>query len=87
MFHVDFTESYKNDYNKIPCKVHISEINVLPYLQRVAILKVQIMTILEMMLSLLPKIPITIESRLKKVVHKTEHMHDKNVRECLSMKL
>ena len=63
--------------------MHISEINVLGYLQRVATLKVLMMTILEMtMLLLLPKVPTTIESRLlksylQKVIHQIHHMHKK----------
>ena len=51
--------------SKMPYKVHISEINVLAYLQCVAMLKVLTITMLEMiMLSLLPKVPTTIELRL-----------------------
>ena len=51
--------------SKMPYKMHISEINVSGYLQRVAILKVLKITMLEMtMLSLLPKVPTTIESHL-----------------------
>ena len=49
----------------MPNKVHIWEINVLVYLQRVAMSKVPAITMLWMiMLSLLPKVPTTIESRL-----------------------
>ena len=48
--------------NKMPYKVYISEINVLAYLQRVAILKFLITTMLEVIM--LPKVPTKIESRL-----------------------
>ena len=55
----------------MPYKKHISEINVLEYLQRVAILKVLIITMLEIIiLSLLPKVSTTIESRLLVVYKK-----------------
>ena len=55
--------------SKMLYKVHISEINVLGYLQRVTILKVitilTTITILKMtVLSLLPEVPTTIGSRL-----------------------
>ena len=57
--------------SKMPYKKHISEINVLGYLQRVAMLKILIITMLEMiMLSLLPKVPFKIESRLLVVYKK-----------------
>ena len=42
----------------MPYKVHFSEINVLEYLQRAAMLKILIITMLEIVLSLLPKVPI-----------------------------
>ena len=62
-------------------KVHISEINVLGYLQRVSMLKVLIITILEMiMLSLLPEVPTAIVASnelLENVVQKIEHLHEK----------
>ena len=46
----------------MPYKVHILEINVLAYLQRVAMLNVLIITMLEMiMLSMLPKVPAKIK--------------------------
>ena len=48
----------------MPYKVHISEINVLGYLHHVVVLKVLIITMLEMMLSLLLKVLTTIELRL-----------------------
>ena len=48
----------------MPYEVYISEISALPYLQRVAVLKVPIATMLEMMLSLLPKVSTTTDSRL-----------------------
>ena len=61
MLHVDFAEMT----SKMPYKVHISEINVSGYLQRVAMLKFLIITMLEMtMLSLSPKVPTTTKSRL-----------------------
>ena len=41
--------------SKMSYVVHISEINVLAYVKRIAVLKVLIITMLEMMLSLLPK--------------------------------
>ena len=51
--------------NNMSYKVHISEISVIGYLQRAAMLQVLIITMLEMiMLSLLPKVPTTTESRL-----------------------
>ena len=51
--------------SKMLYKVHISEISVLGYLQRVTVLKVIIITILKMtMLSLLPEVQTTIGSRL-----------------------
>ena len=51
--------------SKMLYKLHITEIIVLGYLQRVAMLKVLIITMLEMtMLSLLPEVPTTIGSRL-----------------------
>ena len=43
---------------KMPYKVHISEINVSGYLQRATMLKILIITMLEIILSLLPKVPI-----------------------------
>ena len=48
----------------MPHEVYISEISALAYLQRVAVLKVPIITMLEMMLSLLPKVSTTTDSRL-----------------------
>ena len=51
--------------SKMPYKVHIFEIIVLAYLQRVATPKFLIIMMLEMtMLSLLTKVPTTIESLL-----------------------
>ena len=48
----------------MPYKMHISEVNASGYLQRVSMLKVLIITMLEMsMFSLLPKVSTTIESR------------------------
>ena len=70
MLRVDFGKSFQQDAtqqmaSKMPHKVHISEINVLAYLQRVSMLKGLIITMFEMiMLSLLPKVRTTIESRL-----------------------
>ena len=88
MLHEDFAEIYKIT-SKMPYKKHISEINVLRYLQHVAILKVLIITVLEMiMLSLLPKVPTTIESRLLVVYKKLSTRSNtciKNVRECLCL--
>ena len=68
MLHEDFAEIYKIT-SKMPYKKHISEINVLEYLQRVAILKVLIMLEI-IILSLLPKVSTTIESRLLVVYKK-----------------
>ena len=88
MLHEDFAEIYKIT-SKMPYKKHISEINVLGYLQRVAILKVLIITMLEMiMLPLLPKVPTTIESRLLvvyKMLSTRSNTCIKNVRECLCL--
>ena len=51
--------------SKMQYKVHILEINVLAYLQRVAMLNVLIITMLEMiMLTMLPKVPAKIKLRL-----------------------
>ena len=59
----------------------ISEINVLTYLQRVAILEVLIITMLEMiMFSLLPKVDhdrVASMSCLQKFVYNIEHMHER----------
>ena len=64
---------------KMPYKVHISEINVLGYLQRAAMLKILIITMLEIILSLLPKVPI--ESRFwvdwKKLPTRLNNTHEK----------
>ena len=71
MLRVDFGKSFQQDAiqqmaSKMPHKVHISEINVLAYLQRVSMLKDLIIIMFEMiMLSLLPKVRTTIESRLQ----------------------
>ena len=69
-------------------KVHISEMSVLGYLQRVAMLKGLIITILEItMFSLLPEVRTTIGLRLcvacKKLSNKMKHMHEKNIQEVL----
>ena len=55
----------------MPYKKHISEINILGCLERDSMLKVPIITMLEItMLSLLPKVLTTIESRLLVVYKK-----------------
>ena len=70
MLYEDFAEIYKIT-SKMHYKKHILEINVLGYLQSVALLKVLIITMLEMIiLPLLPKVPTTIESRLLVVYKK-----------------
>ena len=59
--HIYIKRRQVNAYHEIKA----SEINVLGCLQRVSLLKFLIITMLEMtMLSLLPKVPTTIESRL-----------------------
>ena len=70
----------------MPYKVHILEINVLGYLTHIVVLKVLIITMLEMMLSLLLKVLTTIELRLwvawKSCLQDPIYAW-KNVRECL----
>ena len=87
MLHEDFAE-IKKITSKTPYKKHISEIIALGYVQRVAMLKVLIITMLEKMLSLLPKVPTTTESRLLVVYKKLSTRLNrciKNVRECLCL--
>ena len=51
--------------SEMPYKMHISEINALPYLQRIVMLKFPTITMSAMiMLTLLQKVPTTTESRI-----------------------
>ena len=65
----------------MPCKMHILEINVLGYLQRVAMLKVLKITMLEKIVIVVTESSdldrVASMSCLQKVAHKIEHLHEK----------